>query len=108
MGAAETAPRPPRDTPVSLAMAVFKTPAEFERELIRERTVAGLEAARARGRKAGRKFALTKAQVRLANQRWRTATRRCLSWCRELGSRPVTLYRYVGPEGQSGRKVLGS
>ena len=39
---------------------------EFERELIRERTVAGLKAARARGRKGGRKFALSKAQVWLA------------------------------------------
>ena len=36
------------------------------RELIRERTMAGLKAARARGRKGGRKFALSKAQVRLA------------------------------------------
>ena len=40
--------------------------AEFERELIRERTLAGLTAARTRGRNGGRKFALSKAQVRLA------------------------------------------
>ena len=45
---------------------IFAALAEFERELIRERTRAGLAAARARGRKGGRKFALTKAQVRLA------------------------------------------
>ena len=45
---------------------IFAALAEFERELIRERTVAGLKAARARGRKGGRKFALSKAQVRLA------------------------------------------
>ena len=38
--------------------------AEFESELIRERTMAGLQAAR--GRKGGRKFALTKVQVRMA------------------------------------------
>ena len=49
-----------------LVFGIFAALAEFERELIRERTVAGLEAARARGRKGGRKFALTKAQVRLA------------------------------------------
>ena len=41
---------------------IFAALAEFERELIRERTVAGLKAARARGRRGGRKFALTKAQ----------------------------------------------
>ena len=49
-----------------LVFGIFAALAEFERELIRERTVAGLEAARARGRRGGRKFALTKAQVRLA------------------------------------------
>lgn len=45
---------------------IFAGLVEFERELIRERTKAGLAAARARGRKGGRKFELTKAQVRLA------------------------------------------
>ena len=49
-----------------LVFGIFAALAEFERELIRERTVAGLEVARSRGRKGGRKFALTKAQVRLA------------------------------------------
>ena len=43
--------------------AIFGAFAEFERELIRERTLAGLKSARARGRKGGRKFQLTKAQV---------------------------------------------
>ena len=48
-----------------LVFGIFAALAEFERELIRERTVAGLKAARARGRRGGRKFVLTKAQVRL-------------------------------------------
>jgi DNA invertase Pin-like site-specific DNA recombinase len=47
-------------------IGILATLAEFERDLIRERTMAGLTAARARGRKGGRKVALTKAQVRLA------------------------------------------
>ena len=44
-----------------LVFGIFAALAEFERELIRERTVAGLKAARARGCKGGRKFALSKA-----------------------------------------------
>ena len=71
----------------------------FERELIRERTVAGLKAARARGRKGGRKFALTKAQVRLAQAAMAHRDTSVSALCRELGIRPVTLYRYVGPQG---------
>ena len=59
-----------------LVFGIFAALAEFERELIRERTVAGLKAARARGRKGGRKFALSKAQVRWLRPRWPTATRR--------------------------------
>lgn len=49
-----------------MVFGIFATLAEFERDMIRERTMAGLAAARARGRKGGRKFALSKAQVRLA------------------------------------------
>ena len=49
-----------------LVFALFAALAEFERELIRERTLAGLASARARGRKGGRPHALSKAQVRLA------------------------------------------
>ena len=43
-----------------LVFGIFAALAEFERELIRERTMAGLQAARARGRKGGRKFGLSK------------------------------------------------
>src|SRR6516225_8139149 len=49
-----------------LVFGIFAALAEFERELIRERTLAGLQAARARGRQGGRTFGLTKTQVRLA------------------------------------------
>jgi DNA invertase Pin-like site-specific DNA recombinase len=49
-----------------MIFSIFGAMAEFERELIRERTKAGIDAARARGRMGGRKFGLTKAQVRLA------------------------------------------
>ena len=49
-----------------LMFGIFVALAEFEREMIHERTRAGLKAARTRGRKGGRKFALSTAQVRLA------------------------------------------
>lgn len=49
-----------------LIFHIFGALAEFEHSLIRERTIAGLSAARARGRKGGRKPKLSKADVRKA------------------------------------------
>ena len=86
------------------------TLAEFERDLIRERTMAGLAAARARGRKGGRKFALSKAQVRLAQAAMAERDTSVAVLCKELGIERVTLYRYVGPKGELrdyGKRVLG-
>ena len=80
---------------------------EFERELIRERTLAGLKAARARGRKGGRKFALSKARVRLAQAAMAHRDTSVAELCSELGIRPVTLYRYVGPQGQLREALAG-
>jgi len=94
-----------------LIFGIFASLAEFERELIRERTMAGLAAARARGRKGGRKFALTKAQVRLAQAAMAKRDTSVSEFCKELGIRPVTLYRYVGPTGElrdNGRRVLAA
>lgn len=47
----------------NMQFQMFAAFAEFEREIIRERTLAGLEAARARGRKGGRKPVLSKQQA---------------------------------------------
>ena len=92
-----------------LVFGIFAALAEFERELIRERTVAGLKAARARGRKGGRKFALTKAQVRLAQAAMASRDTSVSQLAAELGVKPVTIYRYVGPNGElreNGKRVL--
>ncbi|WP_182523045.1 recombinase family protein [Ochrobactrum sp. RH2CCR150] len=93
-----------------MVFGIFATLAEFERDLIRERTMAGLTAARARGRKGGRKFALTKAQVRLAQAAMAQRDTSVSDLCKELGIERVTLYRYVGPNGELreyGKRVLG-
>jgi DNA invertase Pin-like site-specific DNA recombinase len=94
-----------------LVFGIFAALAEFERELIRERTLAGLQAARARGRKGGRKFGLSKAQVRLAQAAMRNRDAKVSEICEELGITRVTLYRYVSPDGElreHGKRVLNN
>ena len=94
-----------------LSFGIFAALAEFESELIRERTVAGLRAARARGRKGGRNPALTKAQVRTIQAAMAHRDTSVSELCRELGISPVTLYRYVDPQGNlrdHGKRVIGA
>ena len=51
------------------------------------------------GRHGGGKFALSKTQVRLAQVAMAHRDTSVSALCRELGINPVTLYRYVGPQG---------
>ena len=93
-----------------LSFGIFAALAEFESELIRERTLAGLKAARARGRQGGRKPALTKAQLRGAQAAMAHRDTSVSELCGELGISPVTLYRYVDPQGNlrdHGKRLLG-
>lgn len=88
----------------------FAVLAEFERDLIIERTKAGLESARARGKTGGRRFTLTKAQIRLAQASMGKKETVVSELCKELGITRATLYRYVSPSGElrnNALKMLG-
>ena len=93
-----------------LIFGIFAALSEFERELIRERTIAGLKSARARGRKGGRRFQLTKSKVRLAQIAMKNRETKISDLCQELGGiTKQTIYRYVSPNGELreyGKKVL--
>ena len=83
-----------------MIFSIFGALAEFERELIRERTIAGINAARARGRMGGRKFNLTKAQVRLAEASMKNRDTSVTELCKELKITRATLYKYISPTGE--------
>lgn len=86
-----------------LVFHVFASMAEFERDVIRERTMAGLEAARARGRKGGRKPAMDEKKIALARRMMSDRENNATEVAETLGISKATLYRYVGPNGQSRR-----
>ncbi|MGD9805408.1 MAG: recombinase family protein [Hyphomicrobiaceae bacterium] len=94
-----------------LIFGIFAALAEFERELISERTRAGLASARARGRKGGRKFTMTAAKLRLAQAGLANRDTTVSVLCKELGVSRQTLYRFVSPRGElrpDALKLLGS
>ncbi|NSY19073.1 recombinase family protein [Neorhizobium sp. AL 9.2.2] len=93
-----------------LMFGIFASLAEFERELIRERTIAGLRSARARGRVGGRKPTMTSAKVRLAQASMGKQGTVVADLCTELKISRQTLYRHVSPTGDlrpDGMRVLG-
>ncbi len=83
-----------------LVFGIFAALAEFERELISERTLAGLPSARARGRKGGRPFKMTTAKLRLARASMGQPETKVGDLCEELGITRQTLYRHVSPKGE--------
>ena len=82
-----------------LVFHVFGALAEFERDLIRERTMAGLASARARGRKGGRPRAMDEEKVRVASRLMKDPEVSVAEVCRAVGVSSATLYRYVAPDG---------
>src|SRR5688572_1900899 len=79
-----------------LVFHIFGALAEFERNLIKERTIAGLDAARSRGRRGGRPNLKTSAsKVTLAKKLYADRSNSVDEICKTLRISKATLYRYV-------------
>jgi DNA invertase Pin-like site-specific DNA recombinase len=78
-----------------LIFHIFGALAEFERNLIRERTQAGLSTARARGRRGGRPTALTGRQLNIAQALYNNKQNSIAEICRTLKISRATLYRSI-------------
>jgi DNA invertase Pin-like site-specific DNA recombinase len=78
-----------------LVFHIFGALAEFEREIIRERTLAGLKSARSRGRAGGRPKALTPKQVQMLKHMAADKSLTVSDICQTLGIGRTTFYRYA-------------
>src|SRR3712207_158456 len=78
-----------------LIFHIFGALAEFERNLIRERTNAGLQAARSRGTKGGRPKALIGKKIEMARKLYEDKSSSIEEICKTLGVSRMTLWRYV-------------
>jgi len=84
-----------------LVFGIFATLAEFERDLIQERTMAGLAAARARGRAGGRPRVMTKQKLKAAMALMADRDNAARDVAKQLGVSVSTLYAYVDAKGQA-------
>ncbi|ERH41968.1 hypothetical protein N751_16660 [Legionella pneumophila str. Leg01/11] len=81
-----------------MIFGIFATLAEFERELIRERTQAGLKSARARGRKGGRPAGMSQSAIEkatIAEALYKNGTIPVKKIAEQLGISKTTLYQYL-------------
>src|SRR3954449_4067115 len=78
-----------------LIFHIFGALAEFERDIIKERTNAGLEAARTRGKLGGRPKALSPEKIKLAKRLYADTGTSVAEICKMLGISRHTLQRYV-------------
>jgi DNA invertase Pin-like site-specific DNA recombinase len=83
-----------------LVFGIFATLAEFERDLIHERTMAGLAAARARGRAGGRPRVMTRQKLKAAMAMMADRDNIARDVAAQLGVSVSTLYAYVDAKGQ--------
>ncbi len=81
-----------------LVFHIFAALAEFERTLIRERTRAGLAAARERGRQGGRPPVVNEDKRKMAQALRNDPTQSIPAICRTLGISRATFYRYTHTE----------
>jgi DNA invertase Pin-like site-specific DNA recombinase len=86
-----------------LVFHLFGALAEFERNLIRERTRAGLSAARARGRQGGRPKMLDAEKRQLTLRLYHERKHSIAEICRLMGISKSTLYNYLAAAGSDGR-----
>ena len=94
-----------------LVFGIFAALAEFERELIVERTRAGLAAARARGRTGGRPRKMTPSKIRMAMAAMSDSNAKAHLVAQELGITTTTLYDYINGDGtpkKTAQKVLNA
>lgn len=86
---------------------IFGALAEFERELIRARTQAGLAAARARGRHGGRPAVVPPDKVATARQMYDSKHYTVEAIARVLGVSRALIYRHLGGPDQSAKPAGG-
>lgn len=84
-----------------LVCGIFATLAEFERDLIHERTMAGLAAARARGRTGGRPRVMTRQKLKAAMALMADRDNAARDVAAQLGVSLSTLYAYVDAKGDA-------
>jgi DNA invertase Pin-like site-specific DNA recombinase len=92
-----------------LVFGIFAALAEFEAELIRERTQAGLAAARARGRMGGRPRKMTPEVLKMAMVAMAEPQTQASEVAHRLGITTTTLYAYVNGDGtvkETGQRLL--
>jgi DNA invertase Pin-like site-specific DNA recombinase len=78
-----------------LVFHVFAALAEFERDLIRERTAAGLAAARARGRRGGRPSVLSGHRLQVAQEMYASGQYTVAAIAKTLGVSRASIYRHL-------------
>ena len=87
-----------------LMFHVFGTVAEFKRDLILGRTMAGPGAARTCGRKGGRKPVMDDRKVASPSKLMRDRETSIAEVCEAVGVSRATLYRYLGPNGTTRKR----